>query len=382
MSFIKSRSRVLGIVVGLTLFAAAVLAVVFLRTPTDTEEPPPMIRPLKTLVVGDEAVAPVRKYPGKVRANQKVIRTFQVSGRLIELPIKRGDKVKKGQLLARLDPRDFQSKLNTNEALLRQRTLDVERYQKAYDKKVATQKELDDAKAGRDAAKAQRDIAAKALEDTRLIAPFSGVIADRFVENFQDVDKKQDILSLQEIDEVEVVINVPERRVSELRKTKPKLYAVFDFLSDREFPVQIKEFATDADAATQTFQVTMIMPAPKDVRILPGMTATIVEKIAAPTTSTNEYRLPLAAVPADEAGQYYVWKVTPTKTKDIYVVARQNVSVGPLKENDVLVKTGVTKGDRIAAAGVHFLKEGQEVRLFVSRGEKVDPAPANPGAGQ
>ena len=376
-------SRLVGGLVGAALVAAGILGIVFLRGGKAPAEEPPVIRPVKTIVVGSPSDRPPRRYPGRVQANQRVIMTFLLPGRLIELPVKKGDLVEKGQLLARLDPRDYQSRLNTQEALLQQRELDVKRYKEAFEKKVATSKEVDDAVAKRDMAKAQRDIAAKAVEDTQLRAPFAGLVADRFVENHQDVMARENILSLQEIEDVEVVVNIPERHIAEIRghEDQVDLAATFDFLPGREFPVTIDEYATEADPATQTFAVTVTMPSPKGVRILPGMTSTIVERVKS-SRPDQGYYLPISIVPVDEAGRYYVWKVTPVAGKDgLYTVARQNVTVGPVREADILVTQGVKKGDRLAAAGVQFLKDGEQVTLFVPRGETASMATSTAPAG-
>ncbi len=124
-------------------------------------------------------------------------------------------------------------------------------------------------------AEARANIATKALDDTHLRPPFTGVIANTFADRFENVQAKQSVLSLQDISSVEVEVSVPEKRVVRALEDKGKFRfaATFDYLPDREFEVSVKEFSTEADPVTQTYTATFAMPAPDDVLIMPGMTA-------------------------------------------------------------------------------------------------------------
>lgn len=363
--------RLLGAAVGAVIVIVAVLAVFFVKWETDAPPAPPPVRPLKTLTVGGAVAPSGRKYPGKVRAVQEVDLAFQVAGPLIELGVKKGQEVEKDDLLARIDPRDFQNNLIVTQAVLKKNKLDVGRFTVAFERGAATQKEVDDAKADLEIAQAQVAIAAKALDDTYLRAPFPGRIANKFVENFQNVKAKQPILSLQDITSVEVEVSVPEERVARQKQTEgtSRFVATFEYLPGREFDVEIKEFATEADPATQTYAVTFVMPSPSDVTILPGMTATIHEYRKAPADAPDAaHLLPIDAVPVDGVGNYYVW-VLKQSEGDTYTVHRVDVKVGEMVQDKILVLGGVNKGDRVAAAGVHFLRENQRVRPLSSNGK-------------
>lgn len=365
MAETQSRSKVIGAVVGAVLVIAAVSAV-FVDWDTQVDQPPPPVRPLKTITIGSRAATLGRKYPGKVRANQEVALAFNVAGPLIELHVLRGDQVEKGKLLAKVDPRDYENILAAKQGVLAMAKSDHEKVDELVKAGAANPRELTQAKAALEVAQAERDIAAKALEDTKLVAPFAGVIANRFVEQFQNVQAKEAILSLQDVSEVEIRVSVPEEQValSQQGRGRFDMVAVFDYLPDHEpFPVQMKEYATEADPATQTFTAILVMTAPEDVRILPGMTATV---IATPketeTTSESQYAVPIDAVPIDGQGQYYVWVVEGADGETM-TVHRRDVTVHGM-HSDVVVVEGVQVGERIATAGVHLLQEGQQVRPF------------------
>ena len=363
-------SRLVSIIIGAVLIAGAVIAVFFFKWKETPPAEPPVVRPLKTMVIG-KLMEPVgRKYPGQIVANEKVKLAFQVDGKLIKLNFLKGQEVPKDYVLGRIDPRDFEYDLDAKRAVREQKEADEKRYKQAFKAKVATDKELDDAISAYRLAVAREKTAAKALDDTYLRAPFVGIVADKYVENFQHVHAKQEILSLQAINIVKAEVSIPEQRIALYKEIKDrvKFYATFDFLPGREFDVKLREYATVADPVTQTYLVTFVMPAPKDVNILPGMTVTINERMTASKVAKGVgYLVPLAAAPVDGLGQYYVWVVKPHKD-GTYIVHRVNVQVGEMEENKIFILKGVAKGDRIATAGVHFLQEGQRVTLFKSKG--------------
>lgn len=375
MAMIRNRPRKLSALIGAVLVVGAICCVVLIRRGRKLPPEPSVVRPLKTIVVGGAILPAGRRYPGRVRANEEVDLAFQVAGPLIELPVKRGQPVEKGTLLARVDPRDYENKLAARKAVEQKRKLDVERFTKAFNLGAATEKEVDDAKAIYDMAEAEWKIATKALADTYLHAPFAGVIANTFVENFQNVQAKQPVLSLQDISSVAIEVSVPEERIARYKKGegKPRFVITFEYLPGREFEVTIKEYATEADPVTQTYPITFVMLSPRDVTILPGMTATLQEyRQAAHGVQGAGHILPLSAVPVDGLGQYYVWALRQAEG-DQYTTHRVNVKVGEMMADSIMILDGVDRGDRVAAAGVHFLQEGQRVRLLVTNREAPKP---------
>ena len=166
---------------------------------------------------------------------------------------------------------------------------------------------------------------------------------------------------------LEIIVNIPEQRIALSKKytDRYRYVATFDYLPGREFDVILKEFTTQADPATQTFAATFVMPAPKDVVLLPGMTPTIREylKVDIVDVLAEGFPVPIETVPVDGVGQYYVWKVV-QGAGDTWTVHRVDVRVGPMQKGTILVVEGLKQGDRIAAAGVHFLHEGQQVSLY------------------
>jgi RND family efflux transporter MFP subunit len=207
---------------------------------------------------------------------------------------------------------------------------------------------------------AQETDARNALSDTTLRAPFDGVVARRYVENFQDVRATQRIVSLQDVSVVDIVADVPESVVVMARREMVERVTVtFDSLPDRSFDVTYKEMETEADSRTQTYAVTVEMPAPEDVNILPGMAASLNVRLKPEFMEmARGVPVPVSAVFTDPEGRPHVWKLAP----DTMTVSLAPVAVDAPSGDQILVTSGLVDDEEIVTAGVHFLSEGMKVR--------------------
>jgi RND family efflux transporter MFP subunit len=208
----------------------------------------------------------------------------------------------------------------------------------------------------------QQREARSALEDTYLRAPFTGYVTGKFVENYTKVRSDDPIVSLQDVSQVEIVIDVPEREIAAITGDGVRsLRASFDAFPGKEYDLRVKETGLDTDPNTQTYPVTLTMPQPAGLRVLPGMTATVTYLM--PETGSRAAtvaRIPSSAVFADENGNQFVWRLD-THTMQ---VSRGEVSVDGLTGNALNILDGLNSGDVIVTAGVHFLRDGQKVRYL------------------
>jgi len=322
-----------------------------------------VIRPVKTMVLGASLAKDSRQFPGTVRASDRVDLAFNVAGPLIELPVKQGQSVNKGDLIARIDPRDFQSNLKAAEARYTETKTNFERGQEMVKQGFISKVQFDQLRSNFKQAEADLAVKKKALNDTYLRAPFAGKIAKRFVQNFEDVNAKQPIISLQDTAMIEVVVNAPERIVAGARGeadgSQATAVAVFDSVSGQKFELSIKEFATEADPQTQTFEYVLMMPQPDKANILPGMTATVIVTAKGDAEEAAAHIIPALAVFANEAGTPQVWVVDPNDN----TVHSREVQTAELKGSEsIKITKGIKNGELIAVAGVSVLREGMKVR--------------------
>ena len=318
----------------------------------------PVARAVKVVTVGGDS-AQSRTFPGRVEASDQVDLSFRVGGPLIEFPVLEGDFVGKGQLAARIDPRDYRIRLDAARAEVERTDADFRRYSVLYEKDAVSKAQLDQALAARDVARSQEEDAAANLDDTYLRVPFSGRIAETFVENFQDVKAKEPILSLINVSQVEIVVDVPENLVARFKEIQrdSRFAARFDAAPGREFETRVSEVATQADPRTQSFRVTFTLPQPEGVNVLPGMTATVTRN--PPPGESVEIVVPAIAIFADAAGSPHVWIVD----RDNGTVERRSVRTGDLSETDsIVVLEGLVPGEDIAVSAVSQIRDGMTVR--------------------
>jgi RND family efflux transporter MFP subunit len=351
------------------------LILVFTSSCGKKEEPPApqVIRPVKAMTVSAGTDISGLTLPGTVRASQRVELAFKEVGR-------EGQEVKQDELLARIDPKDFETNLRNVQGRLKeaQAALQLAKSEFARVKRIQDQdpgavsgadidrkREAVNAMQGRiRSLNAEVQAAKDRLSYTYLKAPFGGRIAQRFVDNFLDVKPKQPILALEDVSQVEILIGVPENVIAVARETeeeKIKATAQFPTAPDKQFELQLKEYATRADAATQTFQVVLQMPQPENLNIYPGMTATVTLSVGSSVTPESSILIPAIAVVAKPDGTNFVWEVD---TKDM-TVHQRDVKVGPISGSEnIRIVEGLKGGEKIAVAGVLKLQEGMKVRFW------------------
>jgi len=322
----------------------------------------PVVRPVKTMVVG-AGVSGARSLPGIVQAANRVEMSFRVGGPLIAFPVKEGEKVKKGQLLARIDPRDYQIGVDKAKAEFAKADADYKRYQQLYEKEAVALADLELRQAQRDVTKSQLDDANANLTDTYLRAPFHGEIGETYFESGEDIKAKDPVLGLHGTDVIEIVVNVPESikaRFDPNLTTKRRITAKFSFVPDREFDLLLTEFSAAADPQTQTYKTTLSMPQPEGVNIQPGMTAEV--HVYAPKSEESqpksEFVVPAVAILTGDDETSSVWLVDQTEM----MVHRKDVTVGAVTgTSDITILNGLSVGDRIVIAGVTTLRDSMKV---------------------
>ena len=318
------------------------------------------LRPVRTIVIG-KPEADSKEFPGIVEAVQKADLSFRVSGKLIELSVKEGQRVEEGQALAKLDQVDYRIKLKDRETSYEVARADYERAQKLIKTGAIARADLDNLQAKLSTAQAQLDSARQELEYTVLQAPFSGQIARRYVENFEEVSAKQEIFALQDTSALLIKVELPESVVAQSSKVQNDVHfaARFDAVPGEEFALKLQAFSTQANDSTQTYTATFIMPSVKDHRILPGMSAELIAERKLPVE--DRLFIPANTVLEDTSGRYvFLVKGAEDGTG---LIERREVTVGQLTERGMEVTSGLSLGDQLVTAGMSQMTDGLKVRL-------------------
>ena len=359
-TFIKSRitSHLLVIVVCMTsIFACS----------KKEEDKEPIVRPAKIFTVGQGINSQIRSFPGVIESSDKAIQSFRVSGELIELPAKAGKQVKQGDVLARLDPKDYKLKYDDSKAKFDLAKVQYERAKEIFGKGLIARADYDKAKSRYLTATADLSLAKANLDYTNLLAPFDGVISKVLVDNFANVKANEPIANIQSIENVDIVFQMPENVIAQIKKGEGKKADIkirIDSQGDKTYPTQTKEFDTEADPQTQTYRAVVTMKRPTDFPLLDGMSTTVIIDFSKVFRETaNKILLPPTAVFAAEDEpvnntQRYVWLVDPKSMQ----VSKQAITVGQLSNDGIEVLSGIETGQKIISAGVSFIQEGQKVK--------------------
>lgn len=349
------------------LFAVSVLCVASVvaceQAPVETPE---IVRPVRVLTISDLQGGDTLSYPGEIEGVQNVNIAFEVSGRIIEMPAQEGLEVNEGDVLARLDPADFQATLNAAESRASTSKETFDRFSEAFERNAISRQDLNVRRRQYEVDQANLVSARKAVSDTTLRAPFTGRIGRTFVDNFMNVQAKQEILQLQDLSALEVIVNVPEQDwlrakpgltlAQQTERARPEVS--LSTLAGRSFPATITEVAASADPVTRTFAARARFDPPADVIILPGMSATVTVRIAEDVYESQTLTLiPANAVIGGNDGGSYVWKVG----GDPLTANLAPVEIGQLSGSEVQILEGLENGDRIAVSGVQHLADGMRV---------------------
>lgn len=349
------------------LMWVTVMAIFLSACEKETVETTEIVRPVRVMTISGLLGGETLSYPGEIQGMQNVELGFEVAGRLVELPVEEGADVNEDQLLARLDPADFQAALDSARAQHRSAKDTYERFAEVFERGAISRQEYDNARRQYDVEKAQLATAEKAVSDTYLRAPFNGRIGRTHVDNFTNVQAKQPIVLLQDLTRLEIVVNIPEQDwlrakpglslAQQTARARPRVS--LSTLVDREFPAEVVEISAAADPVTRTFAATARFDPPTDVRILPGMSANLTISVPEDFEGLSDtLRIPANAVVGGDDGNSYVWKVDASTMK----VTLAPVTVGQLSGTEINIIDGLVVGDRIAVSGVQHLSDGMKIR--------------------
>ena len=355
---------------GLTI-AVACLLVACSKPPAPTEP----IRSVKVTTVGLQSAQAGLEYAAEVRARMESRLGFRVGGKLIERPAELGQRVRVGQVLARLDAQDLKlaadaaraqvAAAQTNRDLA---AADFKRYESLKAQNFISGAELERrdttlkaAQAQLQAAQAQAAAQGNQSGYATLSADASGVVTAVLAEPGQVLAAGTPVLQLAQDGARDAVFAVPEDKVGALRVGNAAL--VRSWSSNSTVNAQVREVAASADPVTRTFAVKVALPPGTDWPL--GSTVAVLPAVLQ-HAGTQVIKLPTSALRQEGQGTA-VWVLDVASM----TVKLQPVQVATADGNAVVITAGLQPGMQVVTAGVHVLSPGQKVTLYK---EKMPPA--------
>lgn len=324
------------------------------------EEPKLQRKFIKVETVKDASKADKLVFNGIVKEKSLVSLSFRIAGPITTFNVRTGDYVKKGDVIAEIDKRDYRLQIQSTEAQYKQLKSEYERYKDLFGKGKIPANSYEKIESGYLMAKTAYENAVNQLNDTELQAPFSGYIYEKMAENYQTVGAGQPIVSVIDLSSLEVVIGVPENQILDLRGSAHAFLEVKN-ANVKHLPAEIVSIAEKA-GQDGLYEVKLLFQNNPELNVSPGMTAEV--------TMYIENTAKLTIIPSKavfyENSTPCVW-IYNDKSK---TVSRKEIAVYGFKsEGSIGVREGLSMGDSIVTSGVSFLNDGERVELILAPSE-------------
>lgn len=308
---------------------------------------------VRLFTVRPSGATSVQDFPGRVMAAEEVNQAFKVSGTLMRIHVEEGNRIYQGQLIAEIDPRDYQLQFDAVEAEYRQIKAEAERVMALYADSVATADAYDKARYGLQQITAKYENARNQLADTRIYAPFDGYVQKRLFDPPTVVAAGMPVVTLISEGNQEIEINIPASTYMN-RNEITSFSASFDFIPGQPVPLRLISIAPKANA-NQLYTVRLSVPQGLTAQPSPGMSAMV--NVVFNDTINGKTEVPSSAL-FKKDGNSCVWVYDGNSG----TIGQRAVSVERLDtEGNAIVIRGIAAGEQIVVSGVHKLNDKQQV---------------------
>ena len=305
-----------------------------------------------TLTLKPERLEDKISLPADIEPFEDLWVKAEVRGQVVSIPVKEGRLVKKGQLLVRLDDRDYRSRLARIEANYRLAGQDYKRMADLVKKNIAAENKLDEIEARLEDLTAQRNEAQLSLDRTRITAPISGRLNEIKVKKGELLDVNQQVAQILQFKKVKVMVGVPESDVAAVFDLN-EAEVTIEALGNRKVKGRKIFLSRQPRTLARLYDLELMVPNP-DGRILPGMFCRVelIKKVF-----DQALAVPLYAV------------ITQGDERFVYVekdgqAEKKLIKLGVLVGWQVHVEAGLNPGERVIVVGHRFLDDGQAVKVI------------------
>lgn len=295
-----------------------------------------------------------QQYVGQVEEQSSTSVSFAAMGTLQQVLVIEGQRVVKGQLVAVIDEQSALSALASAKAQLDQAKDALERMKMLYDTNSLPEIKWVETQSQAQQAQAQYDLMKKQLSDCRLTAPCSGIVGSD-VKNVGEVAvPSATILNILDINKVKVKVNIPGKELSAL-KSGTTAQITCEALPGKIFHSSSFVKSVQADAITHTYEAYFWVNNPSG-DLLPGMVCQVSLSPAVSNGDGTILAVPIRCVQQSADGKEFVWLARNGKAH------RQDVALGETLGNNIVVTSGLKKGDKVIIAGYQKVSEGSEIK--------------------
>lgn len=303
-------------------------------------------------------------YTGTLKSDEISNLAFKMPGQIIKLSVVDGQKVSKGTFIAEIDPSDQILQQESAKANFINSKSQLERFEKLVSKGAISQQQYESAQANFVRDKSAYENATNMLSETKIYAPFSGIIEKRFVENYQRVQATEPVVRLINPNNLEIVFTLPESNIRFMSTSDKEFFVEFEEYPQKRFRARLTKFI-DSSVDGSGVPVTIVIDDPSfnilEYLVRPGFSCTVFlvvnNKGVKGTTS-----VPISAVYSSlENGKEGVWVYDPATS----TVNLKPITIEGLYGKDlVIIKEGITPGEEVVTAGIYQLVDGQKVKLL------------------
>jgi len=321
-------------------------------------------RPVKSITVGGSVEVLEKGYPGVTKESQESDLSFRIGGPIIKLNVVEGARVNKGDLIAQVDPRDYQVVVQSTLARYNQTKAESDRYYRLWKKGSVAKNDYDSRLANLLEAEAALKDARNALKDTKLLAPYTGFLGKKLIELGEEVKPKEAVTSLVDLSVIEVNTTIPEQLAVQIVKFE-KFEVNIETYPDVVFTARLKEL--EKKPTPEGFPLHLFLdhtnnPNDKEqIKVGAGMSCRVKIFMKETDDAVDVITIPITAVfETNSETKPTVWVIQADST-----VQKQEVVIGDIVGNDAIqITEGLSNGQQIVIAGVHRLSDGDKVRIL------------------
>lgn len=328
----------------------------------DVEMADPVVKPVKLTTITAPQTSVARVFFGQVKARETVDLSFDVGGKLIFSPLAEGSRVKKGDVIGRLEQDNFERAITRAEISVAQAERTLKRAKELADRRVGPQSAADDALSAKELSEVSLNDAREALADAVLTAPFDGLVASRLVPTFSTIAPGQPILRLHDMSETQVEVSVPENLVTRIEDFMQVRFQATLPNGDKVGPLTLREYRPETSQVGQSYRVTLALPENLPSLLLPGASLSVTAQIAVEGQALPT--IPASAIVFKPDRSTVVMIYNPSDDSADGAVAEAAVNIVSSNGSNVQVD-GLHIDTQIVATGGHLLEDGQAVRPFL-----------------